>query len=237
MKNPKIIPFSLLTVGVALAISIPLPVLGPQSVQAAEIAYKPTVTTAPVRRVGAGSRGLCKEVSGVDKTFTLQVLAPATIGQTLSAQPTLYWSVSQPLSGKFTFTVVEDSKDFVDPVLETKIALSVTGVQALSLAKYQVSLKQGANYKWSVSLECDARNPSLNIVSSGMIKYVEPSASLVQANPEKLPFLYAAKGYWYDALSSLSDLIQANPTETKWHEERTSLLKQGGLDKLATLDK
>lgn len=238
MKNPKFIPFSLLTVGLTVAISAPLPMFSLQSVQAAEIAYKPTVTTAPVRRVGAGSRGLCKQVSGIDNTFALQVLAPESIGDTISAQPTLYWSVSKPLSGKFNFTVVEDSRDFTDPVLDTKATLSVpAGIQTLSLAKYQVSLKKGVKYKWSVSLECDTNNPSLNIVTTGMIKLVEPAANLDKTNPEQLPFLYAKNGYWYDALNSLSNLIQANPTSKKWLEERASLLKQGGLDKVAYLDK
>jgi hypothetical protein len=241
MKNLKFTPFFLLTiVGLALISSTPLPVLGPQPVQAAEteIIYKPPVTTAPVRRVGAGTRGPCKQVSGIDHTFSLQVLAPATIGQTAVAQPTLYWWTSKPVSGKFTFTVTEDSQSFTDPVLDTKATLAVpAGLQALPLAKYKASLKPNVSYKWSVSLECDASNPSMNLVTSGIVKYVAPAVAVDKTKLEKLPYLYAVRGYWYDSLSSLAELIQKNPAEKKWQEVLSSLLRQGGLNKIAISEK
>jgi hypothetical protein len=244
MNAIKLTSFSIVTMGFALAISAPLPVLGPSLVQAAEIAYKPAVTGAPVRRVGAGSRGVrgvCKDVTGIDESFSLQVLAPESIGQTLSKQPTLYWSVSTPVSGKFLFTVAEESRDFPEPVLDKEITMTVqAGIQTLPLATYGISLKENANYKWSVSLQCDTANPSLNVIASGMIKVVTPATdmekSFKQASEETLPYLYAEHGYWYDALISLTNLIEkSRPNDQKWREERATLLKQGGLEKVAAV--
>jgi hypothetical protein len=241
MKNLKFTPFFLLAIaGLALIISTPLLVLGSQLVQAAEteIIYKPLVTTAPIRRVGAGTRGLCKQVSGIDHTFSLQALAPVTMGQTASAQPILYWWIAKPVVGQFIFTVTADSQGFTDPVLDTKTTLSVlAGLQALPLAKYKTSLKPNVSYKWSVSLECDATNPSMNLVTSGMVKYVVPAVAVDKTKLEKLPYLYAVRGYWYDSLSSLAELIQKNPSEKKWQEVLVSLLRQGGLNKIAVSEK
>jgi hypothetical protein len=180
-----------------------------------------------VRRVGAGSRGVrgvCKDVTGIDESFSLQVLAPESIGQTLSKQPTLYWSVSTPVSGKFLFTVAEESRDFPEPVLDKEITMTVqAGIQTLPLATYGISLKENANYKWSVSLQCDTANPSLTVIASGMIKVVTPATdmekSFKQASEETLPYLYAEHGYWYDALISLTNLIEkSRPNDQKWRE-------------------
>jgi Domain of Unknown Function (DUF928) len=244
MNAIKLTSFSIFTMGFAFALSAPLPVFGPSLVQAAEIAYKPAVTGAPVRRVGAGSRGvrgICKEVAGIDESFSLQVLAPQSIGQTLSKQPTLYWSTSMPVSGKFLFTVAEDSREFPEPVFDKDMTMAVqAGIQALPLATYSISLKENVNYKWSVSLQCDTANPSLNIIASGMIRVVTPATDLEksfkQAGEETLPYLYAEQGYWYDALISLANLIEkSHPNDQKWREERANLLKQGGLEKVAAV--
>ncbi len=245
MNAIKLSSFSIVTMGFALAISAPLPVFGPSLAQAAEIAYKPAVTGAPVRRVGAGSRGVrgvCKDVAGIDESFSLQVLAPDSIGQTLSKQPTLYWSVSMPVSAKFLFTIAEESRDFPEPVLDKEMTIAVpVGIQTLPLATHGISLKENVNYKWSVSLQCDTANPSLNVIASGMIKVVTPATdvekSFKQAGEETLPYLYAEHGYWYDALTSLTNLIEkGRPNDQKWREVRANLLKQGGLEKVAALN-
>lgn len=241
MKISKLTYFYFMVIGLALALLAPLPVCGQQPFQTTEIVYRPPVDTMPIRRIGAASRGGCKQ-NGIDDSFSLQVLAPDSIGQTTSEQPTLYWSVSESVSGQFTFTVMEDSRSVVEPVLEVTMDLSIpAGIQPLPLAEYHVTLKQGVVYKWSVSLECDAENPSKNFVTTGLIKQVDPVAALEksirQAKLEKLPYLYAISGYWYDALSSLSELIQKHPTDKRWREVLTNLLKQGGVGKIAALNK
>jgi hypothetical protein len=239
MNILKFSSLSLLSMGLTIVTLSAVPVLT-SPVQAADIAYKPPVVGAPTRRVGAGSRGQCQQVSGINNHFALQVLAPPTLSYTSVEQPKLYWSVSQPVSGKFTVTVTEESKDFLDPILDQTMTLSVKpDIQTLSLADHQVSLKPQATYKWSVSLECDASNPSSNIVASGMIKFMPPAAAvkatLAQTPPEKVSYVYAENGYWYDAYNALSESIQSHPNDQTLLKLRASLLKQGGLEKVAKL--
>jgi Domain of Unknown Function (DUF928) len=126
-------------------------------------------------------------------------------------------------------------------VLDKEMTIAVpAGIQALPLANSGASLKENVNYKWSVSLQCDTANPSLNIIASGMIRLATPKADLEksfkQAGKETLPYLYAEQGYWYDALTSLAELIEKDrPNDQKWREVRANLLKQGGLEKVAAI--
>ena len=48
--------------------------------------------------------------------------------------------------------------------------------------------------------------------------------------------LYAEAGLWYDALSSLSDLIEATPDNPGLRQQRAALLKQVGLTDAAASD-
>jgi len=101
-------------------------------------------------------------------------------------------------------------------------------------------LKQGVEYEWSVSLVCDPKNRSLDITAQGTIMRVAPSAALsseMQRTGEKdLPYFYAKNGLWYDALSTLSNLIQKNPKAKNLRQVRASLLEQGNLPKVAAIE-
>jgi hypothetical protein len=70
-------------------------------------------------------------------------------------------------------------------------------------------------------------------VASGVIKRVETSDDLKKkiagASPASLPGVYAEAGIWYDALSVLSDQIDAQPENKSLRETRTDLLRQVGL--------
>ena len=68
---------------------------------------------------------------------------------------------------------------------------------------------------------------------SGVIKRIALSADLKEkvskATPATLPGVYAEAGIWYDALSLLSDQIDAQPGNKALRETRADLLRQVGL--------
>jgi hypothetical protein len=246
----KLIPFHW-AVGLVVGISTSLASFS-TSVQAADIIYNSPPELVQAHQQAMKSRGPsrgwtrgpsrggpCKNLSD---DFSLEVLVPGS-GYTVSAQPTLYWSTSQPVSGQFMFTVkpvavaTSGTVEFPAALLETKKDLSVTaGIQVLPLAQYRVSLEENKEYEWSVSLTCDAQNPSLNRSATGKIKRVPPPAKMKTitkaASESQWPYLYAEMGIWYDALDSLSGLIQKHPSDKQLREVRASLLKQGGLAKV-----
>ena len=193
---------------------------------ASGVKFRPPTSSAPSVRVTGGSRG-----TG-DTLLTLDVLAPDDIGITTSEQPSLFWFQSRPADAKFELTLLQENK--VKPLVQVTVERSSkAGIQRLKLSEQGVKLAVGVEYQWVVALITDPDNRSTDLVASGVIKRVEPSAELkekiAQASPAVLPGVYAEAGIWYDALSVLSDQIEAHPGDKALRETRVDLLRQVGL--------
>lgn len=220
-----------LSLGIILTTLVILPSSGLRSVQASEGSvpvFKPQVTGAPTRRVGGGSRGTGDQIP------YLAVLAPESTGQTISSQPSLYWAVSKKVDKPIKFTLVYAEMSLgTEPLLELSLNSSQGGIQGIHLADYNLILKPGIEYQWSISISTDSTQPSSDIVSSGTIKRIEIpvglSEKLNQANEKQHPFIYAEKGLWYDAIESLSKLIIKEPKNKILSQQRAALLEQVGL--------
>jgi hypothetical protein len=201
--------------------------------------FTPKVDGAPSRRVGGGTRGL----SDSAEIPTLAVIAPEHTGLTVSAQPTLYWYVSNSVNVPFRFTLTYDDseveagkislEDSIDPVLETQIPNPASGIQDIDLSKYNVTLKPELVYRWSISMIAEGMR-SNDIVTEGTIKFISKpdnlDAELSKADEKRFAYVYAQEGIWYDAIESLSEMISKYPNDKQFIEDRDSLLKQVGLD-------
>lgn len=190
------------------------------------VKFRPGSRGAPSVRVTGGSRG-----SG-DSTVTLDVLAPDETGLTTQEQPSLFWYQSKPAQAKFEMTLLEENK--AKPLLQVKASGSGNaGIQRLKLSDHGVKLATGVEYQWVVALVTDPDNRSSDLVASGAIKRIEPSAELkaklAKASPASVASVYADAGIWHDALASLSDAIDAEPGNKALRETRADLLRQVGL--------
>lgn len=177
-------------------------------------------------RVTGGSRGSGPEAVALD------VLAPDEVGITTEEQPSLFWFQSKPANARFELTLLQDNK--VKPIVDVQVDRATkAGVQRLKLADQGVKLTPGVEYQWVVALITDPDNRSKDLVASGVIKRTEPSADLkeklAKADPASIPGVYAEAGIWYDALSALSDQIDANPDNQALRQTRADLLRQVGL--------
>ena len=193
---------------------------------ASGVKFRPPTTGAPSVRVTGGSRG-----SG-DKAVTLDVLAPDDIGVTTREQPSLFWFQSKPANAKFELTLLQEKQ--VKPLVQVTVERSAkAGIQRMKLSDHGVKLSPGVEYQWVVALIEDPDNRSKDLVASGVIKRIEPTADLKEkiaaATPASLPGVYAEAGIWYDALSVLTDQIEANPENKALRETRADLLRQVGL--------
>ena len=63
------------------------------------------------------------------------------------------------------------------------------------------------------------------------------AAQLNGASKSRLPFLYAEAGFWYDAIATLSEQIDANPADRDLREQRAALLEQVGLKAAAAYER
>jgi hypothetical protein len=172
----------------------------------------------------------------------IMVLAPEHAGQTASEAPSLYWYLSEvPKAEGLEFWIGSvdagsvsgqrsgasaggDSDTWIRKDLPSPAR---TGLQRILLSDYGVELATGVEYSWSISSGLDAN-------ASGWIKRVELPASvakrLAEASPGEVPAIYAEAGFWYDALSSLLELVSDHPNDESLRKARLELLRQGGLE-------
>jgi hypothetical protein len=194
---------------------------------ASQVKFRPASKGAASVRVTGGSRG------AGNAAVALDVLAPDEIGMTTQEQPSLFWFFqSKQTDARFELTLLEENK--VKPIVKVNLDHgSKAGIQRLLLSDHGGKLVPGVEYQWVVALVNDPENRSKDQVASGVIKRVEPSPELKQklksAAPSALPAVYAEAGMWYDALSALSDEIDAQPENKALRQTRADLLRQVGL--------
>jgi len=181
--------------------------------------YNPPLRGAPTSRVGGASRG------PKNSELALIVLAPESTGLTSRAQPTLYWYSSKGLSAPLEFTLNDEHS--VKPLVELKVTAPHPGIHALRL---NYTLKPEVEYQWSIAAVPDPNQRASDTIASGTLKWVQLSAMLTdqlnRASKRELPFLYARQGFWYDAIATLSEQIDANPADQDLREQRAALLAQ-----------
>jgi hypothetical protein len=184
--------------------------------------YKPPKGIgAPGGRTGGGSRG--------QEALAIFALVPDHLGLTIKDQPTLYWYLSKPVPYPLVLTVNDETQ--VEPIVETILTTTPqAGIHSLPLKNFNVKLDLDREYQWFVSLAVDQENPSKNIIAGGRIKRVSPPEKLLQqlrnAEPDQVTAIYSEAGLWYDALSSISDLIESRPNQSDYRHGRKTLLEQ-----------
>ncbi|MGH8504329.1 MAG: DUF928 domain-containing protein [Gammaproteobacteria bacterium] len=203
-----------------------------QAAQALPI-YVPPLRGAPASRVGGASRGL------TEASVTLSVLAPHHTGLTTREQPSLYWYLSKPVAARLELTLIDDQA--INPLAEIQLSAPDTpGIQHVDLSKHDIKLKPGVEYRWFVALVPDPKQRSNDILAGGTIKRIEPSASLraklAHTSGDQLTYVYAEEGIWYDAIATVSGLIEDAPGNANLKAQRATLLEQVGLAKIAAED-
>ncbi len=185
--------------------------------------------------------------AGGAKLPSIFVLTPDHIALTTQAQPSLFWFQDGPapkgVDARFELTLVDPKNP--KPLLKVGAALDSqkdggAGIHRIQLARQKVKLEPGVAYKWSVALVPDAKNRSQDLVASGVVQMTPPSpelaAELAKADADKVS-AYASKGVWYDALSALSDQIDAAPKDASLRAGRADLLQQAGLKAAAEFER
>jgi hypothetical protein len=129
----------------------------------------------------------------------LTALVPDHTGETLAAQPSLFFALSAlpAESAKLSFVLAAD--DSVEPLVEAELPRpTAPGIQRIDLAKYGVELREGTEYEWSVTLATDAERRSRDVVTVGWIERVARPADLTASDAAAL----AGAGLWYDAFAA-----------------------------------
>ncbi len=196
--------------------------------------YTPPKKTMPRARDGGSLRG----TDGKDPEIV--ALVPDHVGLTVKQAPSLNWFLSKPTSLPIRFTLIDTRT--VKPLHEGPIPTpSQAGVQSLDLKDFGLTLEPDVQYRWYISAISNPDSPSQDIVAGGMIERCEFSTCLVEmevdlsCDPQSVQ-RNALRGFWYDAVSCLCDLIKANQQDPSFRRMRAALLKQVGLNGVAEWD-
>jgi hypothetical protein len=197
--------------------------------------YTPPFLGAPDsnRLVGMAVRGINRD------NLLLSVLTPEHTGITSQPQPILYWYLSKPVIHSYQLIeFVLNSETSVVPVLRKSIELPIkSGFHKISLADHTIYLQPDVEYTWSIALVKNPESRSLDVVSSGNVKYVEGSSELQarikQSATDQRPFVYAQSGFWYESISELIEQIEQQPQNQRLPHNLMALLEQAGLQQVA----
>jgi uncharacterized protein DUF928 len=185
------------------------------------------------RRVGGGTRGTNKSMP------ILSVLAPGHTGLTLREQPDLYWFASDVVTNPVELTLTLEKGD--TPLLEKRLPIPThAGVQRVRLSDYGVKLIPGERYNWSIALVLDPKRRSKDIIAVGAIERVERAdldpVTLAAAPTTDAFYRFAADGLWYDAVMTISELIEKAPADPALRKHRAELLDQVDLSEVGYFD-
>ena len=182
------------------------------------------------RRVGGGTRGTNKSVP------ILSVLAPGHTGLTVREQPDLYWFASDVVTNPVELTLTVEKGE--TPLLEKRLAIPThAGVQRVRLSDYGVKLVPGERYNWSIALVLDPKRRSKDVIAVGAIERVERAGFDQAAGPTTDSFYrFAADGLWYDAVMTISELIESSPADSALRKQRAELLDQVDLSEVGNFD-
>ena len=205
-----------------------------------KLIYRPPILGTPSPRilVGGGTRSVEEDSESTSNAAVARlavVLAPEQAKLTAKTEPTFFWWTDQPSAAILKITANTQLASVKFSVTNASAEAGVPhslGVGRLSLSEQGFQLKQGVEYRWTVSL---VGSGSGFPPSGGIVRYQKPSAKLQEklgrADRESRAQLYASEGYWYDAIELLWEWIAAHPeTSQNEREALVNLLEQAGLE-------
>ncbi len=193
----------------------------------------PNLGNPPATAGGATRGGAC--LKGTQRFTAL--LPQSQIGLTLSGHPTFFWYVPQSPATTAQFLLMNRNDSQV--VYETTLTLPTkAGIVSFKLPDTVQPLEVGQRYHWFLTINCNTIDRNGNPNADGWVERAAPNAGLsekIQQTAERdLPTLYADQGIWYEALTSLAQLRQANPSDSSLTANWEKFLKSAGLGTFAT---
>jgi hypothetical protein len=191
--------------------------------------------------IGGAARGAC-----LSEKDSLKLILPPIVSEqtdekvysvsTISAHPKFFVYIPQTSAQKAQLTLFNNNQEYL---AEATFGLTGTpGVVSFSLPSNAPALEVGKTYKWSVQILCETGDGDKggNPTAEGEVERIQPPAALVNIEKVALserPALYAQSQVWYESLSSLAELQNANPKDLSLKEDWEDLLNSVHLNTVA----
>jgi hypothetical protein len=158
---------------------------------------------------------------------------------TIKKYPPLCWILQNkpPVDATILFTLM-DSRS-IKPVLEIRLPNSIQTEKnetcdCVNLKDYDILLEPDIQYRWSISIARNPESRSRDVVVSGLIERCSEESCLTgemsSRTDRDFVWALAIRGFWYDSMSCLCDLIKSSPDDKTLRRMRDALMKQAGFE-------
>ena len=158
--------------------------------------------------------------------------------ETIKKFPSLCWILKNrpPVDATMMFTLM-DSRS-VKPVLEIQLANIIQTEKhetcyCVNLKDYDIQLEPDIQYRWYISIVQNPELHSRDVVFGGLIERCAEEDCQTREMPSQcdrdLVRRLAIRGFWYDSISCLCDLIKSSPDDETLRRMLDALMRQVGL--------
>lgn len=190
----------------------------------------------PTHRRDGGSRGSRDNCVASAENQNLIALVPEEIvSVNVSASPKVFFYVPEITDRQTLEFVLRNERD--ELVYEAFLSTKGEGIVGIEIPAELHSnlLETEPNYHWYLSMICDDRQRSRDIVVEGWMRQAKIDSAIQEqlntASSIELAELYCDRGFWYDALSALAP--QSAAEEPMARQKWTEMLETIGLKTLA----
>ena len=191
----------------------------------------------PNHRRDGGSRSGNDNCVASDRNL-VALIPENTVALTASASPELFFYVPKTSPEKtIEFVLRSEADEFM---YEAFLKTNGQGIISVKIPPEVQSklVTKGANYRWYLSMICNSRQRSRDIVVEGWMRQSKIGTTLKQkleaSDVVAQADLYQDRGLWYDALSVLAEQKKAQAEEPSIQAKWTEMLESVDLGELAS---
>jgi Domain of Unknown Function (DUF928) len=167
------------------------------------------------------------------------IKTPKTPYGTIKQYPSLCWILRNrpPVDATMMFTLM-DSRS-IKPVLEIRLPNSIQTEKnetcdCVNLKDYDILLEPDILYRWSIWIARNPESHSRDVVVAGLIERCSEASCSIGEMPlrcDQNSFrLLASRGFWYESISCLCELIKSSPDDKTLRRMLDALMRQADLE-------
>lgn len=193
----------------------------------------------PTHRRDGGSRSSRDSCVANTENINLMALIPQkTVGMNAAASPKLFFYVPELKNSSTLEFVLRNEQDQL--IYETFLSTEGNGIISIKVPAEIKSnlLKPNHNYHWYLSMICNNQERSRDIVVEGWMRQgrlnLATQQQLNKASSLEKAEVYRQQGFWFDALSALTEDPTSVAEETMIRQKWSEMLVSVGLENLAS---
>ena len=160
-------------------------------------------------------------------------LAPDHVALTTQKYPSLCWVQERPIKAEDIIVILKDPSG-IKATMDIKLPSSILAdkgntCRCVHLRDYGVQLEPNIQYQWLISFTQISESPLQKVLAGGVIERCDDECMFLEGQSEcdqQTVLRSAHGGAWYDSISCLCGLIDADPQNQKLRRLLDRLLEE-----------